>query len=112
MRRSLAEAAPRNKGVSIVPAWRQPDFRPNPGKRKEGSQEESDHTFPFHHMNIAIARKLGELLDVLAGGGPMNFQLIDLSGGANSQHFSRIVRGKIAASIILEPLPRLAACFP
>jgi hypothetical protein len=51
----------------------------------------SNHTLPLHDMDVAIGSKIGQFLDLLARGWPVNFQFIDLGRGSNPQHFAGIV---------------------
>src|ERR1039457_5624430 len=71
-----------------------------------------NHAFAFDNPNVAIQRNVGNLVHLLARGGPVNLDAIYLCGFADPQHFPGVVRRKIAAAVVLEAGTFLAGRGP
>src|SRR5579862_6587872 len=63
-------------------------------------------------MQIAIRGNVTEPFDLFAWGRPVYLQFVDASCLADSKDFTRVMRGKIAAAVILQTRPCLSACLP
>src|ERR1035438_5356470 len=58
--------------------------------------------FPLGDRNIAVHRQVRESLGASAGLGPPDLQPIEFHSGSQAQHLAHVVRGKIAAAVVLQ----------
>src|ERR1035441_3958022 len=72
---------------------------------------QSDNPLTFHDMYITIWSEVAELLDVLARSRPVNLQLINMRGIADSEDFARIVGREVTAAVVLQSRPYRSAGF-
>src|SRR5438552_8832786 len=63
-------------------------------------------------MDVAVWGHIGEFVSTFTWCGPAHLELVKLGGGADPENFPEIVRGEIAAAIVLRALAAFAACFP
>src|SRR5271155_2077939 len=63
-------------------------------------------------MHIAIGSQLRKLLHPFRRRWPVDFKLLDFGRAPETKNFPRIMGGKIAAAVVLEPLVHLAAGLP
>jgi hypothetical protein len=53
--------------------------------------KKSNQPFALHDAHIVIGSKIRELVDVLAGGGPVNLQFVDARGRSDAENFARVM---------------------
>src|ERR1035438_4683849 len=58
--------------------------------------------FTFRDGHVAIDGEIGEALGLTARLRPLNFEPVEFGSGARSQNLAHVVRGEIAAPIVLE----------
>src|ERR1035441_7634360 len=60
------------------------------------------HALPFGDRDVAVHRQVGEPLGAPAGLRPLDLQPVELRRRSNAQHLAHVVRGKIAAPVVLQ----------
>src|SRR5690242_531975 len=73
---------------------------------------ELNDTFAFDNSDVPVGRQICQLVNTLAGRGPTNFKLINLSGHTDAKNVAPIVRRQIAAAVVLQALAQFAGCCP
>ena len=63
-------------------------------------------------MDVPVCCDTGELFDAFAWRGPMDLELINLSGCADAEDFPEIMRREITAPIIFMALTQFTVRFP
>ena len=76
------------------------------------AKQTSHYAFPLDNMDVPVWGDTGEFVDTFTGCGPMDLQLIEQSRGADPENFPQIMRGEIAATIVLQALAQLTVRFP
>src|SRR6267143_1235630 len=79
---------------------------------RAAAKQTSHYALPLDNMDVPVCGDTRELFDAFTWRGPMDLELIDLSGGADAEDFPEIVRREITATIVLKALARFTARFP
>jgi hypothetical protein len=75
-------------------------------------EQTSQYAPALDDMDVPVWGDTGELVDAFTWRGPMDLELIDLSGGADAEDFPEIMRRQITAAIIFKALTQFTARFP
>ena len=69
-------------------------------------------SFTFDDGDVAVDREVGEALDRAAGGGPFDFQPVDLRLRPDSQNFPWVMRGEVTSPAGLQARTLQVAGLP